>query len=242
MRTAIVTGAAQGIGRAIAERLHVDGMHVVIVDVDEVAGEATSVALGSGAQFLACDISDEAQVADLYMRAAQTHGAVDVVVNNAGIIRDNMIWRMSAAEFDTVIRVNLRGTWLMCREAAKLMRAQGHGRIVNIASRAWLGNPGQTNYSASKAGIVGMTRALALEVGRNGVTANIVAPGLIDTPMTRGLTDDVRERLINAQPTRTIGSPADVADAVSYLASERASFVTGQVIYVDGGKHIGAGL
>ncbi|HVK38588.1 MAG TPA: SDR family NAD(P)-dependent oxidoreductase, partial [Candidatus Kapabacteria bacterium] len=167
---------------------------------------------------------------------------IDVLVNNAGIIRDGVIWRMSVEDFDAVIRVNLRGTWLMCREAAIGMRARSRGAIVNIASRAWLGNPGQTNYSASKAGVIGLTRSLALELGRSGVRVNAVAPGLIDTPLTQRLPADVHAKLLDAQPTREIGRPEDVADAVAFLASDRSRFMTGQVLYVDGGKSIGAGI
>ncbi|TNE53498.1 MAG: SDR family oxidoreductase [Bacteroidetes bacterium] len=166
---------------------------------------------------------------------------LDVLVNNAGIIRDSTIWNMSASDFDQVISVNLKGPWLLCREAARLMKRQKSGRIINIASRALLGNAGQTNYSASKAGLVGMTRALALELGRYNVSVNAVAPGLIDTPLTQKLSPEIRQKLIDAQPTRTMGKPEDVANAVAFLASEHTRFITGQTLYVDGGKSIGAG-
>jgi NAD(P)-dependent dehydrogenase (short-subunit alcohol dehydrogenase family) len=153
-----------------------------------------------------------------------------------------MIHKMPAAEFDSVINTNLKGTWLMCREAAKVMKDQKLGRIVNISSRAWLGNPGQSNYSASKAGIVGLTRVLALELGKFNVLVNAIAPGLIDTPMTRSLKEEALQKLIDAQPTKSIGKAEDIANAVSFLVSERTQFITGQVIYVDGGKSIGANL
>jgi NAD(P)-dependent dehydrogenase (short-subunit alcohol dehydrogenase family) len=165
-----------------------------------------------------------------------------VVVNNAGIIKDNVIWKMPTIDFDMVVDVNLKGTWLMCRAASHAMRSNNRGRIVNIASRAWLGNPGQSNYSASKAGVVGLTRVLALELGRYGVLVNAVAPGLIDTPLTQKLSDDVREKLIQAQPTKSMGQPEDVAHAVSFLCHPNTGFITGQTLYVDGGKSIGAGI
>jgi NAD(P)-dependent dehydrogenase (short-subunit alcohol dehydrogenase family) len=149
---------------------------------------------------------------------------------------------MPADDFDTVINTNLKGTWLMCKAAAKIMKEQKSGRIVNISSRAWLGNPGQSNYSASKAGIIGLTRVLALELGKFNILVNAIAPGLIDTPLTQSLPADVLQKLIQAQPTKTIGKPVDIANAVSFLVSEKTGFITGQVIYVDGGKSIGANL
>ena len=149
---------------------------------------------------------------------------------------------MSVSDYDEVMGVNLRGTWMMCRESARVMKHQGYGRIINIASRAWLGNAGQTNYSASKAGVVALTRVLALELGKYNVLVNAVAPGLIDTPLTQNLRDDVKQKLVNAQPTKTMGVPEDVANAVAFLANEETKFITGQLIYVDGGKSIGANL
>ena len=240
-KTAIVTGAAKGIGKAIAERLSNEGFFIVIADVDNENGNKLSENLGKNkASFYNCNIQSEEEVTGLFNKLIKEHKKIDVLVNNAGIIKDNMIHKMTFEDFESVIDVNLKGTWLMCREAAKIMREQKSGRIINITSRAWLGNPGQSNYSASKAGIVGLTRVLALELGKYNVLVNAVAPGLIDTPLTQALTEEVRNKLIQAQPTKTMGKPEDIANAVSFLADENTKFITGQTIYIDGGKSIGA--
>lgn len=242
-RTAIITGAGNGIGMAIAERLSKDGFFVLLVDIDKPGVEAATASIGTDkAAFYLTDITDEIQVRSLYNSIEKRHGNIDVLVNNAGIIRDNMIWKMSASDFDAVINVNLKGTWLMCREAAKKMKQQHSGRIINISSRAWLGNAGQTNYSASKAGIIGLTRSLALELGKFSVSVNAIAPGLIDTPLTQKLEKTILDKLIQAQPSKAMGKPEDVANVVSFLASDNAGFITGQTIYVDGGKSIGSGI
>lgn len=241
-QVAIITGAGQGIGKAIAHRLAADGYFVVLVDVDKTSGDNAVVEIGwEKAAFYRADISDEKQVIDLFQSIEKNYGRLDVLVNNAGIIRDNMIWNMDAADFDQVINVNLKGTWLMCREAARKMKEQNSGRIINISSRAWMGNRGQTNYAASKAGVVGLTRSLALELGKYNVAVNAVAPGLIDTPLTEKIKKEALDKLIEAQPTKTMGRPEDVANMVSFLASEKTNFITGQTLYVDGGKSIGAG-
>lgn len=243
MKIAIITGSGQGIGFEIALRLTQDEYFVVIADINEKEGRKAFFEIGEkNCRYIPCDVGDEESVKQLYETIINKYGTVDVLVNNAGIIKDNMIWKMAVEDFDKVIRVNLRGTWLMCREAAIVMKKQNYGRIINISSRAWLGNRGQSNYTASKAGIIGLTRVLALELGRNNITVNAVAPGLIDTPLTQNLKEDVRQKLIEAQPTKTIGKPGDIADLVSFLASEKAGFITGQVIHVDGGKSIGAGV
>ncbi len=243
IKTAIVTGAAKGIGKAICERLLNDGFRVIAVDVDEQAGaELLSSLQGKAIEFKKTNISNEQEVQQLFAEVNLKFDSVDAVVNNAGIIRDNMIWKMSVEDFDAVINVNLKGTWLMCRAAAMLMKEQHSGRIVNIASRAWLGNRGQSNYSASKAGVVALTRVLALELGKYQVSVNTVAPGLIDTPLTQKLEPAVLQKLIDAQPSKSMGSPNDVANTVAFLVSPATQFITGQTIYVDGGKSIGANM
>jgi len=242
-RISIVTGAAKGIGKAIVERFVNDHYFVVAVDVDEENGNKLSSEFGiDNVKFIKADICNEKDVQILFEKVKTEFLRVDVLVNNAGIIRDNMIWNMPVEDFDLVVNINLKGTWLMCREAGKLMKQQNGGRIVNIASRAWLGNRGQSNYSASKAGVVGMTRVLALELGKYNVCVNAIAPGLIDTPLTQKLEKEVLQKLIDAQPTRTMGLPADVANAVAFLSSDKTQFITGQTLYVDGGKSIGAGI
>jgi len=243
---ALVTGAAQGIGEAIARRLAADGAHVVLADLNP---EALALARAEIARAVGedrtsgevVDVADSAQVRDALARVEARHGRLDVLVNNAGIIRDNWVDRLSDDDWNSVLAVNLTGAFHCCRAAAPGMRTRGYGRIVNIASRAWLGNPGQANYAASKAGLVGLTRALALELARFGVTVNAVAPGLIDTPMVRGLHPDVRERLLAAQPSGRMGTPDDVAAAVAFLASPEAGFISGQVLHVCGGKSLSTG-
>ncbi len=233
-KISVVTGGSKGIGKSIAEQLIRDGYFVIVADVDELASTKNSV-------FLKCDISNYEDVANLFDMLRKKYAHIDVLVNNAGIIRDNMIWNMPKDDFDFVVDVNLKGTWMMCKEAAKIMREQKFGKIVNISSRAWLGNNrGQSNYTASKAGIVGLTRVLALELGKYGVNVNAVAPWLIDTPLTQGLTEEVMKGLINAQPTKKVGKPEDIANAVSFLISEKSNFITGQIIHVDGGRSIGS--
>ena len=241
-RTALITGAAKGIGEAIARRMVGENYTTLLVDLDVENGAALARELGANARFFACDISQEAEVEVLFQKISSEFERLDVLVNNAGIIRDNVIWKMPSEDFDQVIGINLKGTWLMCKAAGSLMRIQQGGRIVNIASRAWLGNPGQSNYAASKAGVVALTRVLALELGRYGVLVNAVAPGLIDTPLTQKLAPEVLEKLIQSQPTRSMGQPEDVANAVAFLCDERTQFITGQTLYVDGGKSVGAGI
>ncbi len=241
-KTALVTGAAKGIGKAIVDKFISENYFVIAVDIDEASGKALVEEYDDQLIFVKADICNEHEIQNLFLKIKTEYKQLDVLVNNAGIIRDNMIWNMPVEDFDLVVNVNLKGTWLLCREAAKMMKAQNSGRIVNIASRAWLGNRGQSNYSASKAGVVSMTRVLALELGKYNVCVNAVAPGLIDTPLTQKLEENVLQKLIEAQPTRTMGKPGDVANAVAFLASEKTNFITGQTIYVDGGKSIGAGL
>ena len=241
-RVAIITGAAKGIGKAIAQRMINENYITILVDVDQENGEALANNLGSNAKFIYCDISDEKDVTSLFNTITNEFGGVDVIVNNAGIIRDNVIWKMPVEDFDKVVDINLKGTWLMCKVAGTLMREQKRGRIINITSRAWLGNRGQSNYSASKAGVVGLTRVLALELGKYGVLVNAIAPGLIDTPLTQKLPEDVQTKLIEAQPTKSMGQPEDIANSVAFLSDEKTQFITGQTIYVDGGKSIGAGI
>jgi NAD(P)-dependent dehydrogenase (short-subunit alcohol dehydrogenase family) len=242
-RIAVITGAAKGIGKAIVQRFVHDGYFVVAIDVDVENGKLMADEQGKkNVQFVQTDICNEKEVIALFENLKTNFRELDVLVNNAGIIRDNMIWNMPVEDFDAVVNINLKGTWLLCREAAKMMKWQNKGRIVNIASRAWLGNRGQSNYSASKAGVVAMTRVLALELGKYNVWVNAVAPGLIDTPLTQNLDKAVLKKLIQAQPTQTMGCAEDVANAVAFLADEKTHFITGQTIYVDGGKSIGAGL
>ena len=242
-RIAVVTGATKGIGKAIVSRLTKENYFVIAVDIDEKGGKKLLAEFRKDKlQFAKADISKGKIVKHLFERILKEYKHIDVLVNNAGIIRDNMIWNMSEEDFDLVMNVNLKGTWLMCKEVSKIMKEQKSGRIINISSRAWLGNRGQSNYSASKAGVVALTRVLALELGKYNVSVNAVAPGLIDTPLTQKLEKEVLEKLIDAQPTKTMGKTEDVANAVSFLASEKTQFITGHTIYVDGGKSIGAGI
>ena len=242
-RIALITGAAKGIGKAIVERFVRDNYFVIAVDVDNENGTKLVSEFGDeNVTYQKIDICNETEIINLFQTLQKSFGKLDVLVNNAGIIRDNMIWNMPSDDFDLVVNINLKGTWLMCKEAAKLMKVQNSGRIVNIASRAWLGNKGQSNYSASKAGIVGLTRVLALELGKYNVYVNAIAPGLIDTPLTQKLEKEVLQKLIEAQPTKRMGKPEDIANTVAFLASEKTQFITGQTLYVDGGKSIGAGI
>ena len=237
-RTAIVTGAAQGLGRAIAERFAEQGARVVVADLDADASRATAAELGDAHLGVACDVTDEGAVQAMFAAALDRFGDVHVVINNAGITRDAMIHKMELDQFRQVIDVHLQGSWLATREALTHMRSRdGGGAIVNLSSISGkVGNLGQTNYSAAKAGLVGLTKAAAKEGARFGIRVNAIQPGLIETAMTAAMPADVlaeREKMI---PLGRAGRPDEVADAALYLASDLSSYVTGAVLEVTGGR------
>ena len=236
-KTAIVTGAARGIGFGIAQVLAREGARVIIADRDA-HGEAAAASLresGAQALFISCNIAEKTQVEALFSQAEEAFGPVDILVNNAGINRDAMLHKLTEADWDTVIDVNLKGTFLCMQQAAIRMRERGAGRIINIASASWLGNVGQTNYSASKAGVVGMTKTACRELAKKGVTVNAICPGFIDTDMTAVLPETVRTGMTQGIPAGRAGQPEDVAQAVAFFAAEQSSYLTGQVLCVDGG-------
>jgi 3-oxoacyl-[acyl-carrier protein] reductase len=244
-RVAVVTGAARGIGAATAERLAADGYAVAVLDLTEESAKETAeriVANGGRALAVGADVSDAEQVAAAVEKIAAELGAPVVLVNNAGVLRDNLIFKMSESDWDTVMNVHLRGAFLMTRAVQKYMVDAKFGRIVNLSSSSAQGNRGQANYSAAKAGLQGFTKTMAIELGKFGVTSNAVAPGFIATDMTAataarvGMEFDAFMQAAASQiPVHRVGLPEDVANTISFLAAEAAGFVSGQVIYVSGG-------
>jgi 3-oxoacyl-[acyl-carrier protein] reductase len=244
-RTAIVTGAARGIGAAVARRLASDGFAVGVVDLTDTAGKETVAAIeaaGGRAIAAGADVADTAQVQAAVDLVAAELGAPTVLVNNAGVTRDNLLFKMTDGDWDDVVAVHLRGAFLMARAVQRHMTARGWGRVVNLSSTSALGNRGQANYAAAKAGLQGFTKTLAIELGRFGVTANAVAPGFIATEMTAATAarlgvsfEEFQNAAAEQIAVRRVGLPEDIANVVSFLVSDQASFVSGQVIYVAGG-------
>lgn len=242
-RVAIVTGAASGIGYGVAARLAAHGARTVIVDVNENAAEEAAARIrteGGRATAAACNVTDAEQVAEMARRVVASQGRVDILINNVGIVRDNYLSKMPESDWDLVLETNLKSYFLCTKAVTPLMMEQQYGRIVNVSSRAWLGNQGQANYAAAKGGIISLTRVTALELGRFNVTANCVAPGLVDTPLYRNLREDVQEKLRRAQPAPKVGTPEEIAYAAHFFAADEAWYMTGQLLYVCGGKSIGS--
>jgi 3-oxoacyl-[acyl-carrier protein] reductase len=245
-RVVVVTGAARGIGAATARRFADEGAAVAVLDLDEAAASRTAAGLGAEhAVGLACDVADAAAVERAVTRVVEELGRVDVLVNNAGVTRDNLLFKMTEEDWDVVLGVHLKGAFLMSREVQKHMTAARYGKILNLSSVSALGNRGQANYAAAKMGVQGFTRTLALELGPFGVNVNAIAPGFIVTDMTDataarlGLSPEELQRLsAEATPVRRVGQPADIAAVAAFLCSDEASFITGQTVYVDGGAKI----
>lgn len=238
-KTALVTGSARGLGKAIAEKLASLGARVVISDVlMDLAEETAREFSDKGYDVLAisADVSKSEDVGKMIEEILAKYKTLDIVVNNAGITRDALLLRMSEEAWDAVLNVNLKGTFLVTQAAAKIMIKQRFGRIINISSASGrVGNPGQANYVASKAGIIGLTKTAARELGSRGITVNAIAPGFFETEMTRNLPKAVQDSFLNSTPMKRFGKLEDIAAAVAFLASEEGSYITGQVIGVDGG-------
>lgn len=244
-RVAMVTGSGRGIGAATVKKLAADGATVAVIDLREQDTEGTVAeieAAGGKAIGIGCDVSNAEQVEAAVTKIAETFGRLDILVNNAGVIRDNMLFKMSESDWDTVMNIHLKGSFLCSRAAQRLMVQQKYGKIVNLSSTSALGNRGQANYSAAKMGLQGFTRTLAIELGPFNINVNAVAPGFIDTDMTRataermGLEPEQFKKAAAEQiPLRRVGQPQDIANVVAFLVSEDSSYVSGQVIYIAGG-------
>jgi len=239
-RVALVTGAGRGLGAAISRRLAAEGARLAVIDVN--ADDASLVAADlAGARAYGVDVADLNALTAVVDAVRSEFGRLDILVNNAGITRDRTLRKMDAAEWDDVIRVNLTGVWNGCKAALPHITEAGtSGRIISLSSTSYLGNFGQVNYAASKAGVVGITRTLALELARSGATVNAIAPGFIDTAMTRAMPPDVFDRVIAGVPLGRAGRPEDVAAMAAFLASDDAAYVTGQVMFVCGGHSVGS--
>lgn len=241
-QTAMVTGGARGIGKAIAERLAKKGANLALADISlESADETAKEIAAYGVRTIAVrlDVSKSSEVTKAFEDVLKEFGRLDILINNAGITKDSLILRMKEEDWDSVIDINLKGVFLCTKEAIKAMIKQRYGRIINIASVvAFMGNPGQANYSASKAGIIGFTKTAAKEYANRGVTVNAVAPGFIATAMTDALNDNIKQEMLKSIPIGKFGSVDDVANAVVFLASADNGYITGQVIHVNGGMYM----
>jgi len=238
-KVAFVTGSTRGIGLAIAKALHAAGAKVAITGRDAARAQEAAASLGAGTVGIALEISDAAQVTEAIAAAEQALGPIDILVNNAGLTRDNILLRLSEADWDAVLDANLKGAFLTMRAVTKGMMKRRSGRIINITSIVGIiGNKGQANYAASKAGLIGLTKSAAKEYASRGILINCIAPGFIDTDMTSALPEDARKVLLEQIALGRLGSPDDIANTVLYLASDLAGYVTGQVLVVDGGMVI----
>jgi 3-oxoacyl-[acyl-carrier protein] reductase len=235
-RTALVTGSTRGIGRAIAETLAGAGARVAVVGRDQAKAAEAADKVGNGARGFSCDVGDAASIVALIESVEKAFGQIDILVNNAGLTRDNILFRIKDEDWDTVLDANLRGAFVAIRTASRGMIKRRWGRIINIASVVGItGNKGQANYAASKAGLLGLTKSVAKELGSRNVLVNAVAPGFIDTDMTAAMTPEARASLSGQIPLERLGSPQDVAGVVAFLASDHAAYITGQTLGVDGG-------
>ncbi|HYF88037.1 SDR family NAD(P)-dependent oxidoreductase [Azospirillum sp.] len=237
---AVITGGARGIGFGIARRMADEGYDIALFDRDRAALDEAAAALRGSARAVpvAVDVTRRAEVEEAVASVIAEFGRIDVLVNNAGIVRDKRLFAMEEEDWDAVVATNLKSQFLTCKAVLPGMVERGYGRIVNISSRAWLGGFGQANYSAAKGGVVSLTRSLAIEFAAKGITVNAVAPGIVDTPLFRTFKEEVQERLKASVPVQRIGTPEDIAQAVLFFAARTSSYITGQLLYVCGGRSL----